>query len=256
MLRFIDTHTHFYDEAFAQDAEAAIGRAREAGVFKMIQPDVDSRERQALFDLTARYPGELYPMLGLYPGSVDAGWEKEVEALEGWLDRNPVAIGEIGLDYHWSTEYTKEQKRALKVQLEMADRLALPVNIHLRDATEDFLGVLHECRHLSLRGNMHAYSGSYETFLRLQDYGEWSLGIGGVVTYKNSKLAEVVRKVPLERILLETDSPYLPPVPHRGERNESAYIPLIAAKIAQVKDITIEEVALATTQNAEKLFRL
>ena len=104
MLRFIDTHTHFYDEAFAQDAEAAIGRAREAGVFKMIQPDVDSRERQALFDLTARYPGELYPMLGLYPGSVDAGWEKEVEALEGWLDRNPVAIGEIGLDYHWSTE--------------------------------------------------------------------------------------------------------------------------------------------------------
>lgn len=256
MPRFIDTHTHFYDEAFASDAGAAIGRAREAGVFKMVQPDVDSRERQALFDLTARYPGVLFPMLGLYPGSVDAGWEKEVAALEGWLDRRPVAIGEIGLDYHWSAAFAKEQKRALRVQLEMADRLGLPVNIHLRDATEDFLGVLHECRHLALRGNMHAYSGSYETFLRLQDYGEWSLGIGGVVTYKNSKLAEVVRKVPLDRILLETDSPYLPPVPHRGERNESAYIPLIAAKIAQVKGITIEEVAQATTRNAEKLFRL
>ena len=256
MPTFIDTHTHFYDEAFLQDAEAAIARAREAGVAKMIQPDVDSREREALFSLSERHPGVLFSMAGLYPGSVEANWEQEIAALEPWLSKDIVAIGEIGLDYHWSTDYVKEQKRALAVQLELADRLGLPVNIHLRDATEDFLSVLHECRHLNLRGNMHAYSGSYETFLRLQDYGDWSLGIGGVVTYKNSSLADVVRKVPLDRILLETDSPYLPPVPHRGERNESAYIPLIAAKVAECKGISIEEVAEATTHNAEKLFRI
>ena len=256
MPAFIDTHVHFYDEAFAADAEAAIDRALAAGVRKMIQPDVDSRERTALFDLTERHPGVLYAMLGLYPGSVEADWEQEVATLEGWLDRDIVAIGEIGLDYHWSTEFVPEQKRALKAQFELAARLDLPVNIHLRDATEDFLAVLKECRHLGLRGNMHAYSGSYETFLQLQDLGDWSLGIGGVVTFKKAHLAEVVRKVPLDRILLETDAPYLTPVPHRGERNESMYIPLIAAKVAELKGIDIEEVAETTSRNAEKLFRL
>ena len=256
MPTFIDTHTHLYDEWLLPDAEEAIARALAAGVGKMIQPDVDSREREALFSLSERHPGVLFSMAGLYPGSVEADWEQEIAALEPWLSKDIVAIGEIGLDYHWSTDFVKEQKRALAVQLELADRLGLPVNIHLRDATEDFLSVLHECRHLTLRGNMHAYSGSYEAFLRLQDYGDWSLGIGGVVTYKNSRLADVVRKVPLDRILLETDSPYLPPVPHRGERNESAYIPLIAAKVAECKGISIEEVAEATTRNAEKLFRI
>ena len=138
MLRFIDTHTHFYDEAFAQDAEAAIGRAREAGVFKMIQPDVDSRERQALFDLTARYPGELYPMLGLYPGSVDAGWEKEVEALEGWLDRNPVAIGEIGRPhFECSEEIWDASNRILQRGMEIARENDVPVIIHCESGTTD-----------------------------------------------------------------------------------------------------------------------
>ena len=256
MALFTDTHVHFYDEAFAGDADAAIARSRAAGVAWMIQPDVDSREREALFALSGRYPGVLYSMLGLYPGSVDARWEDEIAALDAWTDRDIVAIGEIGLDYHWSVEFREEQKRALKVQLELADRLGLPVNIHLRDATDDFFAVLDECRHLNLRGNMHAYSGSYETFLRLQHYGDWSLGIGGVVTFKKARLAEVVRQVPLDRILLETDAPYLTPVPHRGERNESTYIPLIAAKIAELKGVSLEEVAETTTENARKLFSI
>ena len=256
MLSFIDTHVHFYDEAFSADAEAAIARSVAAGVGKMIQPDVDSRERPALFELTGRHPGVLYAMLGLYPGSVDSRWEEEVAALGDWTGRDIVAIGEIGLDYHWSVEFAREQRLALKAQLELAARLDLPVNIHLRDATEDFLAILKECRHLGLRGNMHAYSGSYETFLRLQDLGDWSLGIGGVVTFKNARLADVVRQVPLERLLLETDAPYLTPVPHRGERNESTYIPLIAEKIAAIKGIDIAEVAEVTSRNAEKLFRL
>ena len=252
---FIDTHVHFYDEAFAADAPRAIARAREAGVTRMIQPDVDSRERDAMFALEDRYPGVLFSMLGLYPGSVGRDWEREVALVEERLaERKVVAIGEIGLDYHWSAEFAAEQKRALKAQLELADRFSLPVNIHLRDATEDFFSVLDECRHLALRGNMHAYSGSYETFLRLQRYGDWSLGIGGVVTFRNAKLAEVVRQAPLGRLVLETDAPYLTPVPHRGQRNESAYIPLIAAKIAEIKNISPDEVAEATTRNAERLF--
>ena len=255
MTTFIDTHVHFYDNAFASDAEAAIGRSLAAGVIKMIQPDVDSRERDVMFALEDRHPGVLFSMLGLYPGSVGTDWEEEIARMEARLaDRRVVAIGEIGLDYHWSAEFAEEQKRALKVQLELADRLSLPVNIHLRDATEDFFSVLDECRHLSLRGNMHAYSGSYETFLRLRRYGDWSLGIGGVVTFRKAGLADVVRRVPLEQLLLETDAPYLTPVPHRGERNESAYLPLIAAKIAELKGVTPEEVAETTTRNAERLF--
>ena len=255
MPTFIDTHVHFYDAAFAADADAAIARSRAAGVSKMIQPDVDSREREAMFALEDRYPGVLYSMAGLYPGSVDGGWEREIAMVEERLaDRKVVAIGEIGLDYHWSAEFAAEQKRALKAQLELADRHSLPVNIHLRDATEDFFSVLDECRHLSLRGNMHAYAGSYETFLRLQRHGDWSLGIGGVVTFRNAKLAEVVRQTPVDRLVLETDAPYLTPVPHRGQRNESAYIPLVAAKIAELKNMSLDEVADITTRNAERLF--
>ena len=255
-MEYIDTHTHITDEAFASDEEGYISRALAVGVGVMLQADIDSRERGRMFALTERHPGVLYPMLGLYPGSVDKGWQREIDELEKWTDRGIVAIGEIGLDYHYGAEFAAEQREALRVQFELAARLNLPVNIHLREATEDFFRILADCRHLGLRGNMHAYSGSYESFLRLQKYGDWSLGIGGVVTFKKASLAEVVRKVPLERILLETDAPYLTPVPHRGERNESAYIPLIAAKVAELKETDLETVAAVTTRNAQELFGL
>ena len=255
-MEYIDTHSHITDEAFAGEEEAYIARALEAGVSRMLQADIDSRERERMFALTDRHPGVLYPMLGLYPGSVDGQWEQEIEELGRWTDRNIVAIGEIGLDYHYGAEFAAQQREALRVQFELAARLDLPVNIHLREATEDFVRIVTDCRHLGLRGNLHAYSGSYETFLQLQRYGDWRLGIGGVVTFKKASLAEVVRKVPLERLLLETDAPYLTPVPHRGTRNESAYIPLIAAKIAELKDCSIDEVAATTTQNAIELFGL
>ena len=256
MTEYIDSHTHIADEAFAGEEDAIVARARAAGVSMMLQADIDSRERERMFALTERYPGVLRPMLGLYPGSVDKGWQQEILELEKWTAREVVAIGEIGLDYHYGAEFAREQREALRVQFELAARLDLPVNIHLREATEDFLRILEDCRHLGLRGNMHAYSGSYETFLRIQRCGDWSLGIGGVVTFKKASLAEVVRKVPLDRLLLETDAPYLTPVPHRGTRNESAYIPLIAARVAELKGVELEEVAAVTTQNAKALFRL
>ncbi|MBQ6287177.1 MAG: TatD family hydrolase [Bacteroidales bacterium] len=251
----IDTHCHLSDEAFKGEEEAYISRAAEAGVKMMLQPDVDSRERDAMFALVDRHSDTLRPMLGLYPGSVDTGWEKEIELMLRYSSRKDiVAIGEIGLDYHEGREFEKEQKEALEWQFEYAATRGLPVNIHLRDAMGDFLEIVR--RHKGLRGNMHAYSGSYESFLELQRLGDWYIGVGGVVTFKNASLAEVVRKVPLDRIVLETDAPYLTPVPFRGKRNESSYIPLIVSKIASLKGISPEEVASVTTSNAKQLFSI
>lgn len=257
-MEYIDTHCHLADEAFGSSQDSVIERALRAGVSMMLQADIDSSERDAMFAVVDRHPDCLRPMLGLYPGSVGADWQDEIDKMIPWLDLRDdiVAIGEIGLDYHYGAETAREQKEALRVQLEIASVRGLPVNIHLREATADFLDVLESCKGLDLRGNMHAYSGSYETWKRLQKYGQWYLGIGGVVTFKNASLQQVVRDVPAEWLLLETDAPYLTPVPHRGTRNESAYIPLIAAKVAELKGIPAEEVAQITTANARKLFQL
>lgn len=255
-MQFIDTHTHNYDAAYAEDADAVIARSLEAGVGILIQPDVDSREREAMFQLTERHPGVLYPMLGLYPGSVDEHWRDEIDAMLKYADRGIVAIGEVGLDYHYGAETAALQKEAFRTQIDIAAQMGLPLNIHLREATDDFFDIMEGCRHLGLRGNLHAYSGSYETFCRVQKYGDWRVGIGGVVTFKKASLAETARRIPLERIVLETDSPYLTPTPHRGERNESSYIPLIAARISELKGVGVEEVAAVTTASARELFNL
>ncbi|MFA6591749.1 MAG: TatD family hydrolase [Bacteroidales bacterium] len=251
---FIDTHTHNSDEAFAGEEDAVISGAVKAGVTKLLQPDIDSSERDRMFSLVGRHPGVLFPMLGLYPGSVTESWEEEIDKMLPYKDKGIVAIGEIGLDFHYSRETEALQRAAFKAQLELADKWNLPVNIHERDSLDVFFDVLQECRHLNIRGNMHAFSGSIETFLRLQKFGEWYVGIGGVVTFKNAAVAESVKKIPMERILLETDSPYLSPTPLRGTRNDSSRIPLIAAKVAELKGISLEEVAEKTTENAEKLF--
>lgn len=255
-MQFIDTHTHNSDSAFGGEEDLIIRAGLEAGVGKMIQPDVDSSERPRMFELVRKYPGILYPMVGLYPGSVDENWREEVESLAAWKGLGAVAVGEIGLDYHYSRETADLQKEALAAQFELAVQWDLPVNIHLREATEDFFDILEAHKSLGLRGNLHAFSGSYETFLRIQKYGDWRIGVGGVVTFKKAGLAEVVKKVPLERILLETDSPYLTPVPFRGMRNDSTKIPLIASKIAELQGKEIAEVAAVTTASAKELFRI
>ena len=260
-MEFIDTHTHTYDEAFAGCEDEIVARALEAGVSVQLQADVDSHERERMFALAARYPAVVRPMLGLYPGSVQDDWRAEIDALEAWHARpesaGVVAVGEIGLDYHYGAERKKEQQEAFRVQLELAAAWGLPVNIHLREATEDFFKIITDCRHLGLRGNLHAFSGSAQTFDRLRRLGgDWYVGIGGVLTFKKASLAEEVRHIPLECILLETDAPYLTPAPHRGERNESAFIPLIAAFLAERKGVSVEEVAAVTTANAKRLFAL
>ena len=253
---WVDTHTHFYDEWLLPEAEEAVQRALEAGVGKMIQADVDSRERPAMWEIGERHPGVIYQMLGLYPGSVNASWREELDALEPYKDKGIVAIGEIGLDYHEGLEFVKEQKEVLRLQLEMAARMNLPVNIHLRDAWEDLFTILADCTHLHLRGNLHCFTSSFEVFERANRYGDFSVGIGGVVTFKNASLAKTLERIPLEKILLETDAPYLAPVPYRGRRNESAYLPFIAEKVAQVKGLSLQEIENITTQNAITLFSL
>lgn len=255
-MEFIDTHSHNSDSAFEGCEDEVIARAREAGITTILQADIDSRERPAMFSLVERHPDILRPMIGLYPGSVEKNWKDEIDAMTAYRGRGEVAVGEIGLDYHFSTEFKEEQKEAFRTQLELASQWDLPVNIHLRDATGDFFDIMKDCGSLHLRGNLHAFSASYEVFDRISRMGEWHVGIGGVVTFKKASIGRDIARIPLERILLETDAPYLTPVPHRGERNESCYIPLIAAFIAQAKGISIEDVAAQTTANAKQLFNL
>ena len=253
---FIDTHTHNSDKAFAGEEDAVIRRCVEAGVKMMLQPDVDSSEREAMFSLCERYPEVLRPMLGLYPGSVREDWREEIGRMLEYAGRDIVAVGEIGLDYHYGKDYKEQQKEALKWQLEWAAERGLPVNIHLREATEDFFGVLDSCAALPEKGCLHAFSGSVETWRRLQKYGRWYVGIGGIVTFRKASLADTVKDIPLDYIVLETDSPYMAPTPLRGTRNDSSNLPLIVAKIAELKGISAEETAEATTQNAINLFNL
>ena len=218
MTEYTDTHTHLYDETFAGEYDNAIGRATDAGVTRMVFPDIDSNSREA------------------------------------WTGKKICAIGEIGMDCYWSKEFVEEQKTVFRMQLELAHEMNLPVIIHSRESTSLILDILEQCRHLGLRGVFHAFSGSIETFRSLSRYGDWYVGIGGVLTYKKASIAETVKEIPLERILLETDSPYLTPVPKRGTRNESAYIPLIAEKLALQKGVDTEEIAAVTTTNARSLF--
>ena len=255
-MEFIDTHSHLYDEAFAGEEDEAITRAQEAGVNQIIFPDIDSQSRENMFAFADRHPGVIFPCLGLHPTSVDAGWQEELSKMEAYLERDIWAIGEIGMDCYWSRDFLKEQQAVMRIQLEMASRSDLPVIIHSRESTELIIKVLKECKHLAPRGVFHAFSGSIETYRELQKTGDWYVGIGGVLTYKKASIAETVRDIPLDRILLETDSPYLTPVPFRGKRNESSYIPHIAARLAEITSKDISEIAETTTANARKLFRI
>lgn len=255
-MQLIDTHSHLYDEAYAGEEDLAVIRSIEAGVDRIIIPDIDSQTREAMFALTDRHPGNLFPCLGVHPTSVNAEWKKEIELLENYSDRKIYAIGEVGIDCYWSKEYIEAQKEVFRIMLNMAHERNLPVIIHSRDAGDIILTILKEHRHLNLRGVFHAFSGSIETYREIQKLGDWYVGIGGVLTFKKASIAETIKNIPLEKILLETDAPYLTPAPHRGKRNESSYIPLIATKLAELQGIGIEQVAEQTTANAEKLFAI
>lgn len=254
MIEYIDTHCHLSDEAFRGEEDRVIRASREAGVVTMLQADTDSSERDAMYRLCAAHSDCLKPMLGLYPGSVRENYREEMDKVYGHVGMGEVAIGEVGLDYHGGTDFKEQQKEVLEAQMQLAAKLDLPLNIHLRDATQDFLDVLKANAGLGLRGNMHAFSLNAQVFKQICRYGDWYAGIGGVLTFRKASIATEIAGIPLERIVLETDAPYLAPTPFRGTRNSSANIPVIAEFLATLKGISIVECAQVTTSNAKQLF--
>jgi TatD DNase family protein len=263
-MNFIDTHCHLYDEAFDTDRDQALQRALDAGVTTMLLPDIDSSSTSRLDALAAAYPQHFRRMAGLHPTSVKEDFEQELQQVHERLfaAHNPqpavhtfVAVGEIGMDLYWDRTFEAEQREVLRTQMLWAEALGLPVALHIRKAHNEVFGLLRDLNRPRYRGVMHCFGGSVQEAQRAVEMG-FHLGIGGVVTFKNASLADVVKAVPLERLLLETDAPYLSPVPHRGQRNEPAYIPLIAQRIADLRGITLDEVAATTTASASALFRL
>ena len=259
-MTFTDTHTHLNDEAFGgKDGEdEAVERAIGAGVTKLVIPDTNSKERPGMLALCGRWRGTAFPCIGLHPTEMGDDWKRELDLMAAALEDCPqaVAIGECGMDLYWSKDRIREQEVVFRAQLDLSLTRDLPVIVHAREATDRIFSVLEDYRGRGLRGVFHAFSGSIETFRRLDRYGDWFVGIGGVLTFKKASIADTVKDIPLERILLETDSPYLTPVPHRGQRNESSYIPLIAAFLSGRKDVSMESVAEITAGNASELFGL
>ena len=259
MATLIDTHTHLYDEAFDQDRDSAIERALAAGVSTMLLPAIDSASLSRQEELAQAYPSLFREMIGLHPTSVKEDYQKELELVKQKLFNEPehryVAIGEIGLDYYWDRTFETEQIVALTQQIHWAKEVGLPIALHVRKAHNELFELLKKLNYTQYEGVMHCFGGSVQEARRALDMGLY-IGIGGVVTFKNATMAEVAAAVPLERIVLETDAPYLAPVPMRGKRNESAYLTYIAEQIAKVRGISIETVMETTSQNAHKLFKL
>lgn len=257
----IDTHSHIYAEEFDLDREAVVARALAAGVATMLLPAIDSATHERELSLVASHGECCRPMIGLHPTSVDAAHDvrREIEIVEEYLRRGEVSfcgVGEIGLDFYWSEEFRCEQIEVFRHQIELALMYDLPIAVHTRSAWAEMIEVIESYRGRGLRGVFHAYSDTIETYRRLKSCGEFWFGIGGVVTFKRSATAEVVREMELDDILLESDCPYLTPEPFRGRRNESSYIPYICARVAEIKGVAAAEVADATTLNARRCFNL
>jgi TatD DNase family protein len=255
---FIDTHTHLYAEEFDHDLETVIGNAFENGVTRLLLPAIDRAYFERMIKVADQHPGNCFPMTGLHPTSVKEGFRDELAFVKETLEKHPekyYGIGEIGIDLYWDKTFEKEQTEAFRLQLELALAFNKPVAIHTRNSFAIAIGVIREMNEPRLKGVFHCFGGSVEQARQAADLGFY-LGIGGIITYKNSGLQKVVEETSLDQLVLETDAPYLPPVPYRGQRNESAYIPLIAQKIAELKRVTVEEVADITTRNAVNLFQL
>lgn len=253
-MQLIDTHTHLYVKTFKGDIAQVIDRAEREGVGRFYLPAIDSEEIPALLELEQKYPGKCIAMMGLHPCSVKDNYREELTIVQDWLGKRPfAAVGEIGLDYYWDKTHVAEQKQAFHEQMEWALHYKLPIVIHSRESMEDCIAMVQEHQRGDLKGIFHCFTGDRESAAKIIDAGFY-LGIGGVLTYKNSGLGEVLKDIPMQHLVLETDSPYLTPVPFRGKRNESSYIKYVAEKLAEVKGISKEEVARITTENAQKIF--
>ena len=263
----IDTHCHIDDPQYAEDLDAFLVSQREGGVEAILVPGVEAATTQDVLDVCAKYPGYLFSALGLHPENVKEDWREQLATIKAAVDKSfastpytlhptlrhgrLIAIGEIGLDYHWDVTFKEQQHEALREQMRWAEQYHLPVMIHSRDATEDTLKILREFP--SVKGVMHCFSGSHEVAEQVVKMGYY-LGIGGVLTFKNCKLAEHLVGIPLEALVLETDAPYMAPVPYRGKRNESRWMMYVAERLAQIYGCSVEHVIEQTTANAKALF--
>jgi len=254
-LTFIDTHSHLFSEEFDSDRTEVVQRAISSGVKKLFLPNIDSTSISSMLELEKQFPENCFAMMGLHPGSVNEKYMEELKIAEEWLSKRKFsAIGEIGMDYYWDKTFISQQKEAFSKQIDWAKKYNLPVVIHQRECFDDTFEIVMSKNEKSLRGIFHCFTGTIEQANRIISLEGFKMGIGGAVTYKKSELPEVLKQIDLKHIVLETDSPYLTPVPHRGKRNESSYITFVAQKIAEIKGISIEEVAEVTTKNAIEIF--
>ena len=250
---FIDTHSHLYVNEFTTDLVATIARAKANNIAAIIMPAIDSQTHQNLLKLALEHPNYLWPMMGLHPCSVNLNYKNELEIAKNLTTKNTVAVGEIGLDFYWNRTFEKQQKEAFNVQIELALKNNLPINIHSRNATQECLNIVNDHQNGALKGIFHCFSGSYQTAKQVRNLNFY-MGIGGVVTYKNAGLAEVLQKFSLNDIVVETDAPYLSPVPHRGKRNEPSFITHIAAKLCEVFNCSTQQLSQATLANTKLVF--
>jgi TatD DNase family protein len=250
----IDTHSHLYLEEFKDDIDAVINRSLENEVQKIILPNINSESTNSIFELACKYSNILYPTLGLHPTSVKEDYKKELDKIFSNDLSNIVAVGEIGIDLYWDKTFIKEQQEALEYQINIALANNIPIIIHSRNSMSEIMDIVSLYKSKNLTGVFHCYSGNYQEAVKIIDMGFY-LGIGGVLTYKKSHLPEIVTKIPLQNIVLETDAPYLSPVPYRGKRNEPAYIKIIAERLSELVNIEFEEVKKQTRINVNKLFK-
>ncbi|MCL1868537.1 MAG: TatD family hydrolase [Paludibacter sp.] len=253
----IDTHSHIYLEEFDEDISEVILRAKTSGIEKIILPNIDSQSIDRMLNLKNQQPDFLFAAMGLHPTSVKENYLDELKIIENQLNEKKfIALGEIGIDLYWDKTFETEQIMAFQTQCQWALQRNLPVIIHVRNSFEATMKALKPFENSGLRGVFHSFGGTYEQANEILNFGDFYLGINGIVTFKNSNLTEVLQKIPLQRIVTETDSPYLAPVPHRGKRNESAFISLVVKKLSEVYQISENQIDKITTQNAKNLFRI
>lgn len=257
MIAFIDTHTHLYTEEFDGDRDLAVLRAKEAGVTRMFMPNIDDTTVDDMLSLCASHEG-CYPIIGFHPTSVDTNWKQRLSTVKSRLDspQKFYGIGETGLDLYWDKTYRNEQMEAFDEQIHWALEKDLPLIVHCREAYPELFEVLAPYRETNLRGIFHSFTGTKDEAERLLEYSGFMLGINGVATFKKSTLPDILPDVPVDRIVLETDSPYLAPVPFRGKRNESAYLLKTAEKLSDIYGIPLETIARTTTENALRVFKV
>ena len=250
-----DTHAHLYSEQFQEDIDAIISRCIGKKISRIFLPNIDTKSIEPMLALCKKYPKNIFPMMGLHPCSVKENYLSELNIIKQQLDKNTYyAIGEIGIDLYWDKTFVEEQKNAFRTQIKWAKERKLPIIIHARDSFKEIFDIVDEENDEHLTGIFHCFTGTIEDAKKIINYGGFKLGIGGVVTFKNSGLDSVLKHVDIKHIVLETDSPYLAPAPHRGKRNESSYVELVALKLCDIYDLSLTEIANITTQNSIEVF--